>query len=120
MLVAEMCMSSLSPAADKIIIQHAADQRTGDWNQPARPLLNEFSAGFRRDALNDFRYHPVDEVLLDEITSQIHARGAGGCKPELRGFFVGVVFEAIDQAQLLHGAQSNSGENTEVRNDGDK
>ena len=37
---------------------------------------------------------------------------------KLGGFFVGVVFETIDQAELLNGSQSDAGQDAEVWNDG--
>src|SRR2546426_4467089 len=101
MLLPEMGVRALPPATNEIVIQSRPNERAGDWNQPSRPLFHEFGAGLGRNALNDSWHQAIDHVLLQKLAPQVHAGSAGGSDPKLRDFLLGVVFEAIYQAQLL-------------------
>ena len=111
MLLAEMRLGASAPGADKVVIQSRANRRTGNRNHPSRPLLDDFGAGLRGDALNHFRHKPIDHFFFQQFAADVHSGGAGGGNPELRGFVVGVVFETVEQAQFLNGAQSDAGKN---------
>src|SRR5258708_5714396 len=79
----EVRVSPLSPAAYEIIIQHAADERTRNRDQPARPFLNKLSTRLCRYALNDSWYQPVHHILFEQIAPEIHPGRACRSNPEL-------------------------------------
>src|ERR1700692_4436746 len=92
-LLAEMGMGALPPASDKIVIQSRTDQRAYDWNQSSRPFLDKLTACFCGNPLNDSRHEPLDHILLEQLTTQVHPGSTGGGNPQLRDFLICVVFE---------------------------
>src|SRR6266567_790584 len=120
MLLAEMGVGAFSPAPDKVVIQSRADQRAYNRNQPPRPFLDKFTARFGRNPLNDSRHQLLDHILLEQLTTQVQPRSAGGGNPQLRYFLICVVFETINQAQFLNGTRRNSRQNAEVGNNGEQ
>src|SRR5512135_2425586 len=108
MLLAEMPVGALTPSANKVVIQSGADQRTYHWNQASCPLLDEFRAGLRGDLFDDARYQAVHYILFQKLAAQVHPSSTGGGNPEFRCLLVGVVFEAIEQTELLNGAQRDA------------
>lgn len=97
MLLSKMRVRALSPTANEVIIQRAPDDRAYYWYETCRPFLHQFCAGFRSDALNDFRNQAVDDILLEQLPAEVNSSRTGGSDPEFSHFFVSVVFESINQ-----------------------
>ncbi len=114
MLLAEVSLSAVAPGTHKIVIESRANGRTSNRNHAPSPLLNRFLAGLRRNSLNDFRYEAVDDFLFQNLTADVHSSGAGRRDPELGCLLVGVVFETVNQAELLNRAQRDASKNAEV------
>ncbi len=114
MLLAEVSLSAVAPGTHKIVIESRANGRTSNRNHAPRPFLYSFFAGLRRNPLNDFRYEAVDDFLFQDLAADVHSSGAGRRDPELGCLFVGVVFETVNQAELLNRSQSDAGENAQI------
>src|SRR5215467_13016805 len=114
MLLPKIGFGSGSPRAHEIIIQPRADQRTCNWNEAARPLLDHFPASLGSDALNDARHKLVDNFLFKKFTADIHTSGAGGRNPELCNLIFGIEFETIKQTEFLNGAKCDRSEDAQI------
>ena len=114
MLLAEVGSSAVAPGADKIIIEPRTNSRTRDRNHAPRPFLNSFFAGLRCNPLYYLRHEAIDYFFFQNLAADVDTGGAGCRDPKLGGLFVGVVFETVDQAELLNRAQRDASENAEV------
>src|SRR5229473_4276430 len=77
--LAKMRVCSLSPGPHEIIVQAGSDQRADHRNDPSRPLLHHFTAGFHSDPLDDSRNKTSDYFLLHKFSRDVHpSRGGGG------------------------------------------
>src|SRR5207248_7870158 len=120
MLLSEVRVSAFTPSAHKIIIQHPADQRTRNRNNPASPLFDKFSARFGGDFLDNLRYQAIHQVFFQQVTTKIYSGRARSGDPELHHFIFCVEFIAVDQAELLDHPYGYSSKNAEVGHDGEE
>ena len=109
-----MSSSAVAPGTYKIVIEPRANGRTSNRNHAPRPFLNSLFAGLRCNPLNDFGHEAIDYFFFQNLAADVHSSGAGCRDPEFGRLFVGVVFETVDQAELLNRAQRDASENAEV------
>ena len=63
---------------------------------------------------------PADHFFFQQLAADINAGGSGGGNPQFCGFFFGVEFETVEQAEFLNGPQSDARKNSQIGNDGDE
>ena len=71
----------------------------------------------RCNPLDHFGHKSIHDLFFQHLTADVYTSGAGRGNPQLGGLFIGVVFETINQTELLNGSQSNAGQDAEVRDD---
>src|SRR5579872_3889196 len=113
--LAKMGFRPLAPRAHEIVVQTSSDHRTGNWNNPARPLFDRLFAGLNRNSLNHLRHEAVDYFLFQQLAADINARCTSRGNPKLGRLMIGVVLKAVNEAELLDGAQSDSSKDAQVR-----
>src|SRR5271165_2718321 len=109
MLLTEVPDRALAPDLHEVVVQPRPNDRADDGNQAGGPFLHDFGAGLGCDALDDSRHKLRHELLLQEFAADVDSGRAGRRDPQLGLLFLGVVGEAVDQAELLDHAQGEAG-----------
>lgn len=115
-----MLLRAAAPASDKIIVERTRGSGTQHRNDSSGPLLRDLGANLYRHTVNDARNDPLHGLLLEEIAAQFQSCRARRRDPQLHGFFLGRVFEAVKQTQLLKHSQGDRRKYAHVRNDGEE
>src|ERR1039458_8468308 len=119
MLLAEVSDGALAPDLHKVMVQARPDGRADQRNETRCPLLHDLRAGAYRDTLNEPGANLRHELLLQYFAADVHARRTGRGHPQFRLFFLGIVGEAVDQAELLDHAQSDGRQDAEIGQHGE-
>src|SRR5258708_4744083 len=116
----KVSFSALTPRPHEPIIQPCSQGGADQWNHSSRPFLHDLSAGPRGYTPD----HPWNELvhhfLLQQISADVHSRGAGGCNPQFSDLAVRAELEAVHEAQFLYSAHGDPGKNPAVGNDAEQ
>jgi hypothetical protein len=113
---AKIALHAAAPRTDERKVQRAADDGTGDGNQPADPFFGGFFAEFDGEAFGYPRRKLFDHLFLGEVLAEINSGGSGGGEPKFAALVIALRFESVKQGQTLDQSQRDDGQQSGVWN----